>query len=38
MAIRLGHTIVPATDKVVLAQVSADIFSMTVKPGPGPFA
>ena len=38
MTIRLDHTIVPATDKVASAEFFADIFGLTVKPGPGHFA
>ena len=38
MAIRLDHTIVPARDKVVAAQLFADIFGLTVKPVRGRFA
>ena len=38
MAIRLDHTIVPATDKVAAAAFFADIFGLTVKPGSGHFA
>ena len=38
MTIRLDHTIVPATDKVASAAFFADIFGLTVKPGPGHFA
>ncbi len=38
MTIRLDHTIVPATDKVAAAAFFADIFGLTVKPGPGHFA
>jgi catechol 2,3-dioxygenase-like lactoylglutathione lyase family enzyme len=36
--IRLDHTIVPAIDKVAAAAFFADIFGLTVKPGPGRFA
>ena len=38
MTIRLDHTIVPATDKVASAKFFAEIFGLTVKPGPGHFA
>ena len=38
MTIRLDHTIVPATDKVASARFFAEIFGLTVKPGPGHFA
>jgi catechol 2,3-dioxygenase-like lactoylglutathione lyase family enzyme len=38
MTIRLDHTIVPATDNVASAAFFADIFGLTVKPGPGHFA
>ena len=38
MTIRLDHTIVPAKDKVASAEFFADIFGLTVKPGPGYFA
>jgi catechol 2,3-dioxygenase-like lactoylglutathione lyase family enzyme len=38
MAIRLDHTIVPARDKVVSARFFAEIFGLTVEPGPGHFA
>jgi catechol 2,3-dioxygenase-like lactoylglutathione lyase family enzyme len=38
MPIRLDHTIVPAKDKVASAQFFAEIFGLTVKPGPGHFA
>src|SRR3712207_9516654 len=38
MTIRLDHTIVPAKDKVAAAEFFAEIFGLTVKPGPGHFA
>jgi len=38
MTIRLDHTLVPATDKLASAEFFADIFGLTVKPGPGHFA
>jgi len=38
MTIRLDHTIVPAKDKVASADFFAEIFGLTVKPGPGHFA
>jgi len=38
MTIRLDHTIVPAQDKVASAAFFAEIFGLTVKPGPGYFA
>lgn len=38
MTIRLDHTIVPAKDKVATAEFFANIFGLTVKPGPGHFA
>jgi catechol 2,3-dioxygenase-like lactoylglutathione lyase family enzyme len=38
MTIRLDHTIVPAKDKSASAQFFAEIFGLTVKPGPGYFA
>ena len=38
MTIRLDHTIVPAKDRVASAEFFADIFGLTVKPGPGYFA
>ena len=38
MTIRLDHTIVPAKDKVASAEFFAEIFGLTVKPGPGYFA
>ena len=38
MAIHLDHTIVPAKDKIASAEFFAEIFGLTVKPGPGYFA
>ncbi|MGH7279615.1 MAG: VOC family protein [Candidatus Rokuibacteriota bacterium] len=38
MTIRLDHTIVPAKDKVASAEFFAEIFGLTVTPGPGHFA
>jgi catechol 2,3-dioxygenase-like lactoylglutathione lyase family enzyme len=38
MTIRLDHTIVPAKNKVASARFFADVFGLTVKPGPGYFA
>ena len=38
MTVRLDHTIVPAKDKVASAGFFAEIFDLTVKPGPGHFA
>jgi catechol 2,3-dioxygenase-like lactoylglutathione lyase family enzyme len=38
MTIRLDHTIVPAQDKVASAAFFAEIFGLSVKPGPGYFA
>ncbi len=38
MAIRLDHTIVPATDKAASARFFAEIFGLKVKPGAGHFA
>ncbi|MBI2529209.1 MAG: VOC family protein [Candidatus Rokubacteria bacterium] len=37
MTIRLDHTIVPARDKSASARFFAEIFGLTVKPGPGYF-
>jgi len=38
MTIRLDHTIVPAKDKTASARFFADVFGLTVKPGPSYFA
>jgi len=38
MTIHLDHTIVPAKDKIASAEFFAEIFGLTVKPGPGYFA
>jgi catechol 2,3-dioxygenase-like lactoylglutathione lyase family enzyme len=38
MTIRLDHTIVPAKDKTASARFFAEVFGLTVKPGPGYFA
>ncbi len=38
MTIRLDHTIVPAKDKIASARFFADVFGLTVKPGPSYFA
>ena len=38
MAIHLDHTIVPAKDKIASAEFFAEIFGLTVKPGPSYFA
>src|SRR5437867_4482055 len=38
MTVRLDHTIVPAKDKIASAEFFAEIFGLTVKPGPGYFA
>jgi catechol 2,3-dioxygenase-like lactoylglutathione lyase family enzyme len=38
MAIHLDHTIVPAKDKIASAEFFAEIFGLTVKPGPSSFA
>ena len=38
MTIRLDHTIVPAKDKVASAEFFAEIFGLTVTPGPSYFA
>jgi catechol 2,3-dioxygenase-like lactoylglutathione lyase family enzyme len=38
MTIRLDHTIVPSRDKKASARFFADIFGLTVTPGPGYFA
>jgi catechol 2,3-dioxygenase-like lactoylglutathione lyase family enzyme len=38
MAIRLDHTIVPATDKAASARFFAEVFGLTVRPGEGHFA
>ena len=38
MAIKLDHTIVPATDKVAAAQLFAEIFGLTMRPVQGRFA
>ncbi len=38
MTIRLDHTIVPAKDKVASARFFAEVFGLTVKPGPSYFA
>ena len=38
MTVRLDHTIVPAKDKLAAARFFAEIFGLTVKPGPGYFA
>ena len=38
MTIRLDHTIVPAKDKAASARFFADVFGLTVKPGPSYFA
>ena len=38
MAIHLDHTIVPAKDKIASAEFFAEIFGLTVTPGPSYFA
>jgi catechol 2,3-dioxygenase-like lactoylglutathione lyase family enzyme len=38
MAIKLNHTIVPATNKAASAQFFAEVFGLQVKPGQGRFA
>ena len=38
MAIHLDHAIVPAKDKIASAEFFAEIFGLTVKPGPSYFA
>jgi hypothetical protein len=38
MTVRLDHTIVPAKDKLASAEFFAEVFGLTVKPGPDHFA